>query len=56
MWYLEILRKNIYGELMCGKQKLSYEDKMHIAKAVVEYGLVTKYVMKLYSMSVRWYR
>ncbi|MCD6370442.1 MAG: hypothetical protein J7L63_02985 [Thermoplasmata archaeon] len=36
------------------KQKLSYEDKMHIAKDIVEHGLATKYVAKLYDISVRW--
>ena len=36
------------------KQKLSYENKMHIAKDIVVPGLVTKYVAKLYDISVRW--
>ena len=35
-------------------QKLSYEDKMHIAKDIVVPGLATKYVAKLYDISVRW--
>jgi len=27
---------------------------MHIAKDIVEHGLATKYVAKLYGISIRW--
>ena len=39
---------------MYKNQKLSYEDKIHIAKDIVGYGLSVKYVTKLYGISVRW--
>ena len=39
---------------MYKNQKLSYENKIHIAKDIVEHGLPAKYVAKLYGISVRW--
>ncbi|HHE75741.1 MAG TPA: hypothetical protein ENL31_01260 [Candidatus Aciduliprofundum boonei] len=40
--------------MMYKNQKLSYENKIHIAKDIVEHGLPAKYVAKLYGISVRW--
>jgi len=39
---------------MLDKKKLDYEDRLHIAKDIVEHGLAAKYVAKLYGISVRW--
>lgn len=40
--------------LMLHKKKLNYENKVHIAKDIVEHGLPAKYVAKLYGISVKW--
>lgn len=39
---------------MYRNQKLRYEDKVHIAKDIVEHGLRASYVARLYNISTRW--
>ncbi len=39
---------------MYRNQKLSYEDRIHIAKDVVEHGVSTLYIAKRYGISRRW--